>query len=645
MSKGPERFGKYTLLEKLASGGMAEIFLSRAPGAEGIRKFVAIKRILPQFSDSKEYKEMFTSEAKIAVNLSHSNVVSIHEFGIQNKQLFLIMEYVEGRNLRQILNKMKELSIRLSLDQVIYIIKEVAAGLDHAHRCIDDSTGQALNIIHRDMSPQNIMMSFEGEVKIVDFGIARIGTQAEMTPEGTLKGKFGYMSPEQTEGKSIDLKTDIFSLGIILWEFIANERLFLAKNEISTLKKIRKCEIPNLTRLNPNVSPDLERIVKKALAKDKNFRYQNAALLHRDLNRFLNKRFPDFSSQEFSGVIKKIYAKEIVESRKRIIEYAKIPTEKEESESNLINEHEDQFLDDTIMMNNHSSVTLTESPNIPLQTQTTSQNQSHTTDPKISESQITFVTKSGVRTKMLTHTNIDKLPQRSGMKYIAIAIVGLIGLFMYKTDTYQRVLPANWFHKLNILSSQKQQKNIASKSKKENKANLNPNTPPKNQGQRKNVNRLPIAISSNPSGAVIFINGQNTGQTTPSRLLVPQGLKLDISLQKEGYITHKNNGVVIQSAGQTLQHDLKRASLAYLDIDARPPDPSVKIYIDGKLLRKPLPIRRYNVPAKALIVEAKNTSNNTYAKKRILLQKGQRRSIIFKLKPRPKRQRTPAKKK
>ena len=644
MAKGPERFGKYTLLEKLASGGMAEIFLSRAPGAEGIRKFVAIKRILPQFSDSKEYKEMFTSEAKIAVNLSHSNVVSIHEFGIQSKQLFLVMEYVEGRNLRQILNKMKELSIRLSLDQVIYIVKEVAAGLDHAHRCIDDSTGQDLNIIHRDMSPQNIMMSFEGEVKIVDFGIARIGTQAEMTPEGTLKGKFGYMSPEQTEGKSIDLKTDIFSLGIILWELIANERLFLAKNEISTLKKIRKCEIPSLTRLNPNVSPDLERIVKKALAKDKNFRYQNAALLHRDLNRFLNKRFPEFSSQEFSGVIKKIYAKEIVESRKRIIEYAKIPTEKDESESTLINEQEDQILDDTVMMNNQSSVTLSESPNIPLQTQTTSQNQSHMTDPKISESQITFVTKSGVSTKMLTHTNIDKLPQRSGMKYIAIAIIGLIGVFMYKTDTY-RMLPANWLHKLNISSYQKQhQKTLASTSKQENKANLNPSIPPRNQEQKKNVNRLPVAISSNPSGATIFINGQHTGQTTPSRLLVPQGLKLNITLQKEGYITYKNNGVIIQSAGRTLQHDLKRASLAYLDIDARPPDPSVKIYIDGKLLKEPLPIRRYNVPAKTLIVEAKNISNNTYAKKRILLQKGQRRSIIFKLKPRSRKQRTPAKK-
>ena len=146
MSQNYESFGKYILLEKLATGGMAEVYLARAMGAIGIAKFVAIKRILPQFSDNPEFIEMFKDEAKIAINLSHSNIVSIYEFGVEKKQFFLVMDYVEGRNLRQMLNQLKKTNAALSVDQVVYIIKEVAAGLDHAHRCLDGTTGRPLNI-------------------------------------------------------------------------------------------------------------------------------------------------------------------------------------------------------------------------------------------------------------------------------------------------------------------------------------------------------------------------------------------------------------------------------------------------------------------------------------------------------------------
>ncbi len=203
MSAHFESFGKYVLLEKLATGGMAEVFLARGTGAGGIGKFFAIKRILPQYADSPEFIEMFKEEAKIAINLNHSNIVSIHEFGVEKGQFFLVMDYVEGRNLRQILNKMKKTNLQFSVEQVVFIIKEVAAGLDHAHRCIDGSTGRPLNITHRDMSPQNVMVSFEGETKIVDFGIAKAESQIETTRAGTLKGKFGYMSPEQAEGQTL----------------------------------------------------------------------------------------------------------------------------------------------------------------------------------------------------------------------------------------------------------------------------------------------------------------------------------------------------------------------------------------------------------------------------------------------------------
>ncbi|MCB9084764.1 MAG: protein kinase [Bdellovibrionaceae bacterium] len=323
-SKSYEVFGKYILLEKLAAGGMAEVFLARSPGAGGIGKFVAIKRILPQFSDSQEFIDMFKDEAKIAINLSHSNIVSIYEFGVEKAQFFLVMDYVEGRNLRQILNKMKKANTQFSIDQIVYVCKEVAAGLDHAHRCLDGTTGKPLNITHRDMSPQNVMVSYEGEVKIVDFGIAKAESQLETTRAGTLKGKFGYMSPEQAEGQPVDLRTDIFSLGIVLWELLANDRLFIANNEINTLRKIRDCQVPSLRKINPNIHAELERIVQKALARDRNLRYQTAAAMHRDLNRYLNRQFPDFSPHDYSVFVKTLFADEILETRRRLIEYAKV---------------------------------------------------------------------------------------------------------------------------------------------------------------------------------------------------------------------------------------------------------------------------------------------------------------------------------
>lgn len=324
MANNYERFGKYILLEKLASGGMAEVYLSKHIGAIGVSKFVAIKRILPQYSDNEEFIEMFKEEAKIAVNLNHSNVVHIHEFGIEKSQFYLVMEYVEGRNLRQIINELKKRANSFQIDQVVYMIKEVAAGLDHAHRCLDGTTGKPLNIIHRDMSPQNIMISFEGEVKIIDFGIAKAENQLESTKAGTLKGKFGYMSPEQADGQSIDMRTDVFSLGIVLWELLAKDRLFSGSSEAAILRKIRDCNIPSLRKMDPAIHPELEKIVNKALAKDKNLRYQTAAALHRDLNRFLNTHYPEFSSQDFSVFIKHTFADSFSEQKGKMVEFSTV---------------------------------------------------------------------------------------------------------------------------------------------------------------------------------------------------------------------------------------------------------------------------------------------------------------------------------
>jgi eukaryotic-like serine/threonine-protein kinase len=319
-----ERFGKYILLEKLASGGMAEIYLAKSLGAQGINKFLAIKRILPQFNESAEFKEMFREEAKLSVNLRHSNVVPIFDFGEEQNQFYIAMDYVEGRNMRQILNELKKQQLQLSVEQICYIVREAAAGLDHAHRCLDGSTGKPLNIIHRDISPQNIMISYDGEVKIIDFGIAKAETQLEATKAGTLKGKFGYMSPEQADGQNIDARTDIFSLGIVFWELLANDRLFTASSEAAILRKIRDCQVPQIRKINPNVHPELEKIVAKVLARDPHVRYQSASALHKDLNRFLNTQYPDFNAQDFAVFIKNTFTVDYQESKKKLVDYAKV---------------------------------------------------------------------------------------------------------------------------------------------------------------------------------------------------------------------------------------------------------------------------------------------------------------------------------
>src|SRR3984957_18113740 len=321
-----EYFGKFVLLYKVAAGGMAEVYRAKAPGAEGIGKILAIKRILPQYTSNSEFIEMFKSEAKIAINLTQGNIAQIYEFGEEKNQFFLLMEYIDGRNLRQVLSRCAKLQKALTIEQCVFIIGQVASGLDYAHRCMDKNTGGPLNIIHRDMSPQNIMLSFEGEVKIIDFGIAKAESKIENTRAGTLKGKFGYMSPEQAEGLDLDARSDIFSAGIVLWELLSGERLFIANNEVNTIRKIKECQIPSLRKINPNIHEELERISFKALAKDRNLRYQTAAELHRDLSRFLYKVNPEFTPHDLALTVKTLFKDDILEDRKKSLEFAKIKT-------------------------------------------------------------------------------------------------------------------------------------------------------------------------------------------------------------------------------------------------------------------------------------------------------------------------------
>lgn len=307
------------LLEKLAAGGMAEVFRAKQLGLDGFEKVVALKRILPHYSQKDEFKTMFRREANLSGLLHHSNIVQVFGNGEYEGYLYLLMEYVNGKNVRQLLASADKLKIKIPVEMCCYIICEAAKGLDYAHQLKDENTDAPLNIIHRDMSPQNIMMSYEGDIKIVDFGIAKVSTTAdeEETRAGVLKGKFGYMSPEQAEGAKLDKRTDVFALGIILFELLTQRRLFTSKDDLKTLKLVQECKVPRPSKYNPNVDGSLDQIVLKTLEKDKSLRYQSAHELYEDLQRYLNQKYPKFLPTEFSSYLKKTFSMQIEEEKRK----------------------------------------------------------------------------------------------------------------------------------------------------------------------------------------------------------------------------------------------------------------------------------------------------------------------------------------
>jgi serine/threonine protein kinase len=240
--KKPIPFGKYYLLERINVGGMAEVFKAKTFGVEGFERLLAVKRILPNIAEDEEFIAMFIDEAKIAVQLQHANIAQIFDLGKVEDSYFIALEYVPGKDLRSIFDRLRGRGEVMTIQQACHIIMQVCEGLDYAHNK-RDAQGRELHLVHRDISPQNVLIGYDGEVKLIDFGIAKAAGKASKTQAGILKGKFGYMSPEQVRGLPIDRRSDIFSVGIVLYELLTNERLFVGESDFSTLEKVRNVEI------------------------------------------------------------------------------------------------------------------------------------------------------------------------------------------------------------------------------------------------------------------------------------------------------------------------------------------------------------------------------------------------------------------
>jgi serine/threonine-protein kinase len=277
---------RYRVVEKLESGGMAEVFRAESEGLQGFRKQVAIKRVLPHLSQKKRFIAMFLDEARVTAQLTHSNCVQVFDIGVGDNAYFIVMEYVDGANLKTIAESLKKQGKDFPVAAAAFIAQEICKGLAYAHE-LTDANGIPLNIVHRDMSPPNVLVTKYGEVKIVDFGLAKASSQLEKSEPGIIKGKFSYLSPEAAMGMEVDSRTDIFAVGIILWELLAGQRLFLGETDFQTVKKVQQAIVPPISQLNRKVPPELERIVNKALAKDLVHRYSTARELGQDIIRFL----------------------------------------------------------------------------------------------------------------------------------------------------------------------------------------------------------------------------------------------------------------------------------------------------------------------------------------------------------------------
>lgn len=303
------QLGQYTLLEKIAQGGMAQVFKAKTTDANGIERLVVIKRILPHIASHPEYVEMLIDEAKIAVHFTHGNIAQVYDLGRILDDYFIVMEYVDGKTLSQIFRALSEKNKKIPLDILLYCLIEVCHGLSYIHRK-KGPNGQNLGVVHRDISPQNIILSYSGNVKIIDFGVAKADFIEGKTEDGVLKGKFAYMSPEQTKGQKLDHRSDIFSTGILLWELATNQRLFKRKTHRDTVKAVQKTKFDLPSKINSHIPKAFDKIVKKALQRSMRFRYQDAMKMAEDLEKILFEINPDFRPVEAAKFLYKLFGPE-----------------------------------------------------------------------------------------------------------------------------------------------------------------------------------------------------------------------------------------------------------------------------------------------------------------------------------------------
>jgi len=312
--QGRQRVDRYELVGEIASGGMATVYLARLGGVGGFQRFVAMKRLHPHLQNEKEFVEMFLDEARLSAAIHHPNVVSIVEVGASPVGYYLVMEYVEGDTLARIIARSASNGQRIPTPIALRIVIDTLQGLHAAHELRDDR-GESVELVHRDVSPQNVLVGIDGIARITDFGVARAVSRLGSTRVGQLKGKLAYMAPEQAQGDALDRRADVFSAGVLTWETLAAKRLFKADNEAATLQRVMNEEIPLLTRIAPHLSREVAEAVHRALERDPDKRYTTAAQFADALEEAATSRDGIAVQRDVAAFVKETIGEEIEQQR------------------------------------------------------------------------------------------------------------------------------------------------------------------------------------------------------------------------------------------------------------------------------------------------------------------------------------------
>lgn len=346
--KAPIRFDEYYLVERIAVGGMAEVFKGITYSDEGFERLMAVKRVLPHIAEDQDFIEMFIDEAKLVSQLQHPNIPQVYHLGKCDDQFFISMEFISGQDLRSIFDRGQATNIKLDLGICAHIIMEICEALDYAHRKTNIQQ-EPLHLIHRDVSPQNIIVSYDGTIKLIDFGIAKVAGKINQTQAGILKGKFSYMSPEQARGYTIDARSDLFGLGAVLYELVTLERCFLGQTDFSTIERVRNSEYRLPRKIRREIPAQLEKIVRKALSKDPDHRFQSAADFQEALSVFVRTHQLQRSREQVCAYMSSIFNGEIRNEIQRMNEFRAyatehIPQAQRHHDSRRFNQSHDQFM-------------------------------------------------------------------------------------------------------------------------------------------------------------------------------------------------------------------------------------------------------------------------------------------------------------
>lgn len=573
-----EHFGRYRLVGIMATGGMARLCLGVMSSVDGFNRVVAIKQVHPHLSSTEDFNAMFLHEARVAARLDHPNIVRVYDLGEIDSQYFISMEYLPGEDLTRIVKKSRKVKRWTPVPIILTIVQRIADALQFAHE-LPGEDGSELGLVHRDISPSNILVTYHGAVKLADFGIAKATAGgAEETRTGVFKGKFAYSAPEQVKGERVDRRTDIFALGIVLWEALAIKRLFKREADVATIRAVERADIPPLSERRPDIRPELEAVIDRALARDPEKRFQTAQEMSEALEDCLNIYGKRVSDKQIRAWLCDLFGEDVADLKRRVAQGQWIDSSTRYEDGLPFRKHESDLLGIKPLENPSPP----RSNTVPLRRERRSQEGSGSISRSVSQS-LAAVPKVSWSTDLSQEYSRTFSSIPSGVSHYELPTLPPPGTsegsVSYTSVTGQREIPRTSQSTtrrsvLTGLGGGLLAVGVFAGALAVRKAI---------DGEQK-AQPGEMALSSEPPGADISIDGQPTGLLTPAKLRnIPTGKSIAVLVTKSGY-SPKMFKLVLEPA-QSVQRQVrldKLSRVAFINIPL-----GARLYVDGRRLRSP----------------------------------------------------------